>query len=150
MRICIAICVALATVACGGAARQESVPADQIGLSKVGISEVPDPPAVAEETSEPGEQPLATPAFYGAPPVMSHGIDDFTPITPEDNMCLECHAVEEKVEGEPTPVPESHYVDLRNQPDVVNSEIAGARYVCTSCHVPTSDADPLVVNTFGS
>jgi nitrate reductase cytochrome c-type subunit len=150
MRTAIIVYVALATVACGGAAQQQGVPADQIGLSKVGISEVPDPPVVAEDTTEPGERTPGPAAFAGAPPVVSHGIADFTPITPEDNMCLDCHAVEEKVEGEPTPVPESHYVDLRNRPDVVNSEIAGARYVCTSCHVATTDAAPLVENTFGS
>jgi len=150
MRICIAICLALATVACGDGARQEGVPAAQIGLSKVGISEVPAPPAVRENTSEPGERPPGPAAFADAPPVVSHGVAEFIPITLDDNMCLECHAVEEKVEGEPTPVPESHYVDLRNQPDVVNSEIAGARYVCTTCHAALTDAEPLVGNTFGS
>jgi cytochrome c-type protein NapB len=150
MRIFVAVCLALATVACGGVARQEGVPAEQIGLSKVGVSEVPDPPGVADNASEPGEQPPGPAAFDGAPPVVSHGVAEFIPITLDDNMCLECHAVEEKVEGEPTPVPESHYVDLRNQPDVVNSEIAGARYVCTTCHVASTDADPLVGNTFGS
>jgi cytochrome c-type protein NapB len=150
MRICIAIFLALATVACGGSSRQEGVSADQIGLSKVGISEVSDPPGVTKNVSEPGDLPPAPAAFADAPPVVSHGVAEFIPITLDDNMCLECHAVEEKVEGEPTPMPESHYVDLRNQPDVVGSEIAGARYVCTSCHVASTDAGPLVTNTFGS
>jgi cytochrome c-type protein NapB len=150
MRICIAIFLVLATVACGGAARQESVPADQIGLSKVGISEVPDPLGATENVSEPGELPPAPAAFADAPPVVSHGVAEFIPITLDENMCLECHAVAEKVEGEPTPMPESHYVDLRNQPDVVGSEVAGARYVCTSCHAASTDAEPLVTNTFGS
>ena len=66
MRICTAICLALATVACGGAARQEGVPADQVGLSKVGISEVPTPPGVTDNASEPGEQPPGPAAFADA------------------------------------------------------------------------------------
>lgn len=150
MRICIAICVALATVACGGPAVQEGVPADRIGLSKVGISEVPDPPAATEDASEPGERTPAPAPFADAPPVVPHGVAEFIPITLDENMCLECHGVEEKVEGEPTPIPQSHYVDLRNRPGEVNGEIAGARYVCTTCHVASTDAAPLVANTFGS
>ena len=150
MRFCIAICVVLATVACGGSAVQEGVPADQIGLSKVGISEVPDPPGATENASEPGEGTPVPAAFEDSPPVVSHGVAEFLPITLEENMCVDCHAVEEKLEGEPTPIPQSHYVDLRNRPDVAGSEIAGARYVCSSCHVAMTDAKPLVANTFGN
>ena len=72
------------------------------------------------------------------------------PIVQDGNLCLDCHAVGgEKVEGEPAPLPESHRTDLRNDPTTVRDEVAGARYVCTSCHVPTNDVSPLVENHFG-
>ena len=32
------------------------------------------------------------PAYAGSPPVISHGIDDFLPITAKQNACLDCHA----------------------------------------------------------
>jgi len=56
--------------------------------------------------------------------------------------------VEEKEEGEPTPVPESHFHDLRNAPDERMEVVAGARYVCTTCHVTLTRTEPLVGNGF--
>jgi nitrate reductase cytochrome c-type subunit len=52
------------------------------------------------------------------------------------------------VKGEATPIPASHYVDLRNAPGVRGAEVAGARWVCTACHVPQQDVQPLVGSPF--
>ncbi|MGF1643901.1 MAG: nitrate reductase cytochrome c-type subunit, partial [Thiotrichales bacterium] len=53
--------------------------------------------------------------------------------------------VGQKAAGEPTPLPASHY-----EPEKVNNELAldGRRFVCTQCHVPQAEVDPLVQNTF--
>jgi len=56
--------------------------------------------------------------------------------------------VKAKKPGEPTPLPASHYTDLRNAPGKVGDTVTGARWVCTSCHVPQTDAKPLVGNRF--
>jgi cytochrome c-type protein NapB len=50
--------------------------------------------------------------------------------------------------GGPVPIPASHYVDLRNAPAVKRAEIAGSRFVCTACHVPQTNAQPLVENGY--
>jgi nitrate reductase cytochrome c-type subunit len=52
--------------------------------------------------------------------------------------------------GMPTPIPESHYTDLRHKPDTVREQIVEARYVCTQCHVAQANVEALVENSFGS
>jgi cytochrome c-type protein NapB len=124
------------------------VPDDAIGLSKVDIRETAVPEPVPQNATDPGERPTTTPAFPGSPPVIPHGIDDFLPITRSENMCVDCHQVEEKVAGEPTPIPASHFVDLRHAPDQSRDVIAGARANCLACHALRRDVKPLVPNDF--
>jgi nitrate reductase cytochrome c-type subunit len=127
-----------ATAGSGG-----GIPDDMIGLVHQDIRAVPAPEAVHDNLSDPGERPLPQRWNDVSPPVIPHGIADFLPITRTNNMCLDCHATTEKTAGEPTPIPQSHYQDLRNAPQALRETIAGARYVCTSCHVPQTEADPL-------
>lgn len=126
----------------------KGTPDDDIGLAKGSVFEVLNPDAVLPNTSEPGDEPLIAPAFVGFPPPIPHGIEEFLPITLDENQCIDCHAVEEKEEGEPTPIPGSHFRDLRNAPDELREDLAGARYVCTTCHVTLTRAEPLVGNEF--
>ncbi len=125
------------------------IPDSQIGLSKESVFEVPNPDPVEENLTDPGEGPLVPRAFTGSPPRISHSIADMVPITRDENLCLDCHMLEEKSAGEPTPIPESHYVDLRHAPDEVRDTPAGARYNCTMCHVSQTGAAPLVANRIG-
>ena len=136
-------------VVTAGARQWEGVIADRdLGLSKTSVFEDPAPPVVNNNASFPGDEPALDPAFPGAPALIPHGVQDFMPITRTDNQCLDCHWVEEKEEGEPTPVPESHFRDLRADPDQVRDTVAGARFVCTSCHVSLTDAQAPVGNSF--
>jgi cytochrome c-type protein NapB len=75
-------------------------------------------------------------------------VADFLPITQKQNACLDCHSVKEKKQGDPTPIPPSHYTDYRNAPDRVGDQVAGARYVCVSCHAAGTDAPDLVGSRF--
>ena len=68
------------------------------------------------------------------------------PLNKEENMCLDCHTAD----GDAKPPTPSHYTDYRNAPDKVSEEIVGARYVCVSCHVEQSNAQPLVGNSLQS
>lgn len=145
----------LATLVLGGVILTQVVisapkgtPDEEVGLAKGSVFEVLNPDAVLLNTSDPGEEVLSAPAFQGFPPPISHGIEDFTPITMSENQCVDCHAVDEKEEGEPTPIPDSHFRDLRNAPDERREDLAGARYVCTSCHVSLTRTEPLVENGF--
>ena len=125
------------------------VPDQSLGLSKGSVFEVPSPPAWKAEEAAPGEKPVPARPFKEAPPVVPHAVADFLPITPAQNLCVDCHAIEgPKRKGEPTPVPASHYVDLRHAPGKKGDKVAGARWVCISCHVARTDAPPAVGSTF--
>jgi cytochrome c-type protein NapB len=118
-----------------------------LSLVRASVFATPTPPLYHAEASDPGEQPLPPRLRPGVPPRIPHGVADFLPITRTANACLDCHQVRgEKVAGEPTPIPPSHYVDLRAAPDKAGATVTGARLVCVSCHVARTDAPPLVAN----
>ena len=119
-----------------------------IGLSYAEITAIPDPLLFHFVDSEPGDVPLPERPYYLSPPVITHTLESMVPITQAINECLECHAVEEKEPGEPTPVPASHYIDLRRTPETTQDEVVGSRYNCVVCHVAQTDAPPLVANLF--
>ena len=123
----------------------DSVPDLEISLRQGSLFEAATPPAVRRNQSFPGERPALQRAHPEAPPVTPHGVSDFLPITREQNLCTDCHLVEEKGEGLPTPIPKSHFVDP-SAPGTVQEEIVGARWLCTSCHVAQTDNPPLVGN----
>jgi len=125
-----------------------AIPDTEIGLMKGSVFDVPVPEPVHRRTSMPGEEPVLPRPYSLSPPVIPHAIVDFLPIDRESNYCIVCHRVEEKVEGEPTPIPPSHFVDLRRAPTVQGDMVAGARYNCLACHAVTTDAAPLVANEF--
>jgi nitrate reductase cytochrome c-type subunit len=121
-----------------------------LGLSKTSVFDTPAPEVTKTNESEPGELPLVKRVSPEEPPLVPHGLGEFLPITFVDNQCADCHgAEEEKIEGEATPIPDSHYTDLRNAPGKVQDTIVGARYNCVSCHVSPGGNDPLTGNTFG-
>jgi nitrate reductase cytochrome c-type subunit len=131
-----------------GNPNREAVSDSELGLSKESVFGTPIPEPFGDEPGDPGEEsPLPRPHPV-APPLIPHAIRDMLPITREDNLCLDCHLLEEQEEGEPTPVPESHYVDLRNSPDEVGDTPVGARYNCVTCHVAPTNAALLVKNVF--
>jgi cytochrome c-type protein NapB len=122
------------------------VPDSALGLAKGSVFDVPAPPPVKDNDSGPGERPRLPRPYVIAPPRVPHGVSDFLPITRTQNACLDCHAVKAGKPGEPTPLPPSHFTDYRNAPDRAGSQLAGARHVCLSCHVATTDAPSLVEN----
>jgi len=124
------------------------VPDHALGLSPGVVGEVASPPTEMINTSDPGDLPTTSPDFPQQPPLVPHGVEEFLPITRNDNQCVDCHEVDEKVEGEPTPIPASHYTDLRNDPDTVGRQLVGARYACVTCHVSPGGNDPLVENGY--
>jgi len=123
----------------------DGIPDAMIGLVHEDIRAVPVPEAVHDNLSEPAERPLPQRWNDVSPPVIPHSVADFLPVTRTDNACQDCHETDEEAAGEPTPIPQSHYRDLRNAPDTPRDTIAGARYLCTSCHVPQTDASALPV-----
>jgi len=117
----------------------------ELSLYPGSVFAVPDPPPFAWNASDPGENERLPRANPIAPPRIPHGIAEFVPISLQTNACLDCHALDAGADA--PELPASHRTDLRNAPAVVAPTVAGARYNCVSCHVPTSDAKPLRANS---
>jgi len=109
---------------------------DEIGLAEGTVFDSPTPPAVVMETAEPGERDLLIRAYDTSPPRIPHTVEDMV-IDRGENTCAECHDSTGK-DGKATPP--SHMT-----PD---GALLGKRYACTLCHVPQTDARPLVGNRF--
>jgi cytochrome c-type protein NapB len=127
---------------------EKGTPDRELGLTKTSVFDIASPEPVVDNDSSPGERPLIARVNSVAPPTVPHGIADFLPVTLESNLCIDCHEVEEKQAGEPTPIPSSHYTDLRREPEAVGESVVGARYNCIACHVSLSEANALVENRF--
>ena len=151
------VSVALVTVGCvsagGGATKDQSMEQSKaiedmdMGLSKTSVFDTPTPQPFSYGSSD---QALPV-AFTGAPPQIPHRIDNYLPLTTSQNQCMGCHdqpaMIGRKAKGMPTPMPQSHYTDLRRAPDKVKKQVIGSRFVCTQCHAPQADVSPLVENT---
>ncbi len=136
-----------------GSAFAQEFSDDQLGLEKSDVFATPDPIVPVSAQLDPGENALLGAYFEGSPPLVSHQIEDFMPITIGENACLDCHdnkglIGEELAADDPVPMPASHYTDLRRDPEAETDLVIGARYVCSQCHAAQMDAQPLVANTY--
>ena len=131
---------------------QKSINDKELGLSKTSVFEVPTPEPFDYNEAFPGTSKILPRAHPGAPPQIPHNIEMFMPITAANNACLACHdkrdLIGRKAAGQPTPIPLSHYTDLRRAPGKVGKKVVGARYLCTQCHAPQGKVPPLVGNNF--
>jgi len=79
------------------------------------------------------------------PPLVPHKVDKYE-IDLKINQCMRCHDWPRNVEENAPKISETHYVDRRTGKTL--DRVARSRWFCTQCHVPQTDAKPLVKNTF--
>jgi nitrate reductase (cytochrome), electron transfer subunit len=84
--------------------------------------------------------------FIQQPPLIPHAIEGYV-INQKVNKCLTCHSWANYKESGATKISLTHFSD-REGHDLAN--VAARRYFCVQCHVPQSDAKPLVDNDFKS
>lgn len=130
----------------------DAIPDSQLGLVKQSVKETPVPKAFHYSDKFPGTSDVLPRSYHGAPPQIPHNIESFIPVTKDNNMCKSCHDTPDnigkpRVKGTPTPIPASHYTDVRFG-NKKGKQVIGARTVCTQCHVPQAQVKPLVENTF--
>ena len=131
------------------AAAPTGVPDSEIGLAPGTAFEQPPQAPIAFNRIDPGDSELRPRPNEEFPPVIPHSIDDLETITADENSCLECHDTAVAADMDAVAVPDSHLVDLRRSPEKAGETVSGARWVCTSCHVVQTDAQPLVANSTG-
>jgi len=78
------------------------------------------------------------------PPLIPHKIRGYQ-VDRNSNRCLTCHSRAAVEESQAPMVSVTHYMDRENQ---VRATVSARRYFCNQCHVPQTDAKPLVENTF--
>jgi nitrate reductase (cytochrome), electron transfer subunit len=141
----------LSLAAYGTAYAQQAIDDASLGLNKQSVFETPSPQPFTYPQTFPGKNRPLPAAYPGAPPQIPHDITAFEPVTLARNMCVRCHDKPDrskKVPGEATPIPPSHYRNMREAPDTVKQRLDGSRYICTQCHAPQANVKPLVANSF--
>ncbi len=142
---------------------------ESLGLRKTDIN---DESEIAPEKTEyrgaqPGTSTKIKRAYQDAPPMIPHDVSDFLPITRTNNACTGCHAPDIAPAMGATPIPPSHFLDMRprhicdgvkfkkrvdntkNETDVKRlTHLSQARYNCSQCHAPQSQGNPSVENLF--
>ncbi|WP_448208082.1 nitrate reductase cytochrome c-type subunit [Azospirillum sp. sgz302134] len=78
------------------------------------------------------------------PPVIPHNIRDYQ-ISLNNNQCLTCHSRQFTSASQAPMVSITHYVNRDGQ---TLGAVSPRRYFCMQCHVPQTQAQPIVTNTF--
>ncbi len=153
--------IAVVSSACAVMAKG-GIDENSLGLDKGSVFDTNERPAFEVKAAPPGGgNQLTTRSYQDAPPLIPHSVDGFIPVTLANNMCMSCHNTPDKIgkpraEGQPVPIPMSHYMTgAYGKPDaglkakMDMKKVSGSRYVCTQCHRPQTNAQPLVESTFG-
>ena len=82
--------------------------------------------------------------FVQQPPLVPHTVSGYQ-ITKNYNKCMDCHAWQKTKVSGATKVSVTHF---RTREGQELDNISPRRYFCTQCHVPQTDARPLIDNTF--
>ena len=135
----------VALVALAGCASFGAISDRDFGLAKGSVFETATTAPFSFDDEQAGRT-VAPPPGSGQPPMISHAIDEYLPLTLAKNECRDCHDKPDAI-GKPVarnkaqPAPASHYVKT-----TAGLALAGSQFNCTSCHAPQAGAAPLVVN----
>ena len=110
-------------------------------LRKWTLTTEPEAPRIASELNTDQRQARNYPE---QPPLIPHKIEGYQ-LDLNSNKCLSCHSRHRVEESQAPMVSVTHYMDRDMQ---VLAEVSPRRYFCLQCHVPQTDARPLVDNTF--
>lgn len=99
---------------------------------------------VGAQTSIPKQQPRMVLDYVNQPPMVPHSVDMYQ-VTKNTNACLNCHSVQASRTTGAARISPTHFMDAEGK---TLGHVAPRRYFCLQCHVPQSNAAPIVENTF--
>ena len=178
-----AITAALIFAGCGGGENATATPVaetkeakvtpsiteESLGLRKTDLysEDTTTADKTAYHTEYPGTSKRFNRAYQDAPPMIPHDVGDFLPITKNNNACTGCHMPEVAPAMGATPIPPSHFLDMRphhkfdgkkftksidnmkNETDVKKlTHLSQARFNCSQCHAPQTTGTLAVNSTF--
>ncbi|MBK1698904.1 nitrate reductase cytochrome c-type subunit [Rhodovibrio salinarum] len=137
----IRLALALPLLIVGGAAGAQTL-TDQPRLTGPDdfTASVPAPQLARPET----DQPRRMRAYPEQPPTIPHDIDGYE-LSVNFNKCLTCHKRTYTAQSGAPMISVTHYQDRNGQ---MLADVSRQRYFCTQCHVPQTDARPLVPSMF--
>ena len=122
-------------------------PAPMRGADVTAPDRAPEVKVYAEKIPGVGQASLISRTFVGQPPMVPHTVEQYVPLTIEENACLECHITDE-LRGQKVPkIGESHFSKTLKKKDG-KPAVEMSRFQCDTCHVPQVDAKPLVDSKF--
>jgi nitrate reductase (cytochrome), electron transfer subunit len=107
----------------------------------VALPDEPEPPRMATVENEDLRRGRNYPM---QPPTIPHKIDNYQ-VDLNTNKCLSCHSRRRTEETQAIAISVTHYMDRDGN---FLAEVSPRRYFCEQCHVPQTDARPLVGNDF--
>jgi len=110
-------------------------------LRGAAIGEQPEPPRMSNILNKDLRRARNYPE---QPPTIPHKIRDYQ-VDLNTNKCLTCHSRTAVEQSQAPMVSVTHFMDRDGQ---VRAAVSPRRYFCLQCHVPQSDARPLVGNGF--
>ncbi len=102
-----------------------------------------DPTPMPEQRKWKDQEPLER-NYVQQPPLIPHTIDNYE-VNVKVNKCLTCHSWANYKQNKATKLSTTHFT---NRDGIDLATVSGRRYFCMQCHVPQTDAKPLVENTF--
>lgn len=125
-------------------------------------TELPHKAAFAKAT--PGLAGTINRSFENAPPMIPHNTDGFFPIKINNNICFTCHLPDKAKESGATPLPKTHFTNLRPKMTEVEGKMVfeeqkeltqedlkkpnNAYFNCSQCHVPQAEISVNIENLF--
>ncbi|MCU0951394.1 MAG: nitrate reductase cytochrome c-type subunit [Burkholderiaceae bacterium] len=138
---------ALLAVALAGCASVAAISDRDFSLNKGNVFEPATPAPFSFDDEAAGKTVRPLPGS-GMPPMISHAVDEYLPLTLAKNECRDCHDKPAAI-GKPlgknkaTPAPASHYT--KNAAGAM--QLAGMNFNCMACHAPQAGVSPLVNNS---
>ena len=90
------------------------------------------------------DQEPITRDFVQQPPLIPHKVEGYD-INLKFNKCMSCHSWKNYRKSNATKISQTHFADREEN---VLANVSPRRYFCTQCHVPQTNATPLVENEF--
>ncbi|MCZ8074491.1 MAG: nitrate reductase cytochrome c-type subunit [Paucibacter sp.] len=142
LRPALSLLLAFSVLAAGpAAAADKAAPVKLEGLRQGTPLNQDNPPA---NNRQERDHPVGDRDFVQMPPLIPHTISGYQ-ITKNFNKCMDCHAWQKTKESGATKISVTHF---KTRDGIELDSVSPRRYFCTQCHVPQSDAKPLVANTY--
>lgn len=140
----VGLCAALPAVAADPAASPADPNATPPAVQSLRGRDVSAPDTEPGNYKQERDHDPGTRAYVQQPPLIPHVTEGYQ-ITANFNKCMDCHSWTRYKETGATKVSLTHF---KNREGQELSNISPRRYFCTQCHVPQTDAKPLVGNSF--